>query len=151
MGGGVGWLLPVCLQAFVHPRAFTNYISFKGTKQGQLKGKEKGKSGKEDLGLFNLHSFEFGTESPVAKGSGSSKGKVTHGSVVITKEEDGASLLLLQANNDHEVFENVTIQSVDAAGHVASTTVLGNAVLTGIKKDGAVETLSFNYETFTKG
>jgi type VI protein secretion system component Hcp len=68
-----------------HPTSMTMYISFKGSKQGQLKGETKGKGGREKEGWFQIQSIDL-----------------AHKPVVITKETDGSSPQLLQAHYTHE-------------------------------------------------
>ncbi len=129
-----------------HPTAFHNYASFKGSKQGQLKGESKGKGGREDKGWFELASFEMGSETPVDANKGGAKGARTHNPIVITKEADGASPQLLQAHYTNEVFDNIVIQTLDDQNKVSKTITLTNAVISDLRKSGTMETISFTYE-----
>lgn len=140
-----------------HPTAFQSYVSFKGSKQGQLKGsKEKG--GREDKGWFLIQSFDMQGETPVDANKGGAAGKRTHKPLVITKEADGASPQLLQAHYTNEVFDNIVIQTFDDQNKVAKTITLTNAIISDLRKTNpgtdktaeakgaAIETISFTYE-----
>jgi type VI secretion system secreted protein Hcp len=130
-----------------HPTAFHSYASFKGSKQGQLKGNSKGKGGREDKGFFQIQSFDLGGEVPVdASKSGSASGKRTHKPIVITKEVDGASPQLLQAHYTNEVFDNIVIQTLDDQNKVSKTITLTNATISDLRKSGTIEAISFTYE-----
>jgi type VI secretion system secreted protein Hcp len=129
----------------IHPTAFHSYASFKGKKQGQLKG-ESTKVGREKDGWFEVVSFEMGTEVPVDSKTGMATGKRQHKPVVITKNVDAASPLLLNAHGANETFETVIIQTVDDKNKVTKTTTLKNALISEIKKNGSLESISFNYE-----
>ena len=129
-----------------HPTSFMGYISFKGSKQGQFKAQSKGKGGREDKGWFEIHSFEMGSAVPVDAGKGDVSGKRTHNPVTITKEADGASPLLFQAQSGNEVFDNIVIQTLDDQNKVTKTITLTNAVISNLRKNGTIETFSFTYE-----
>ena len=129
----------------VHPTAFHSYISFKGSKQGQLKGSST-KGGREDKGWFLIQGFELQGEVPVDANKPGTTGKRTHKPIIITKEEDGASPQLLNAHSTNEVFDNIVIQTIDDQNKVTKTITLTNAVISDLRKNGAIETLSFNYE-----
>ena len=130
----------------VHPTAFHNYASFKGSKQGQLKGESHGKGGREDKGFFLIQSFDMAGETPVDANKGDASGKRTHKPLTITKEADGASPQLLQAHYSNEVFDNIVIQTLDDQNKVTKTIKLTNAVISDLRKSGAIETYSFTYE-----
>jgi|ERR1700677_2580331 type VI secretion system Hcp family effector len=130
--------------SFSHPTAFHRYASFKGTKQGQLKG-ESTKAREKD-GWFEIASIEMGTELPVDAKSGKPKGARQHGPIVITKQTDAASPQLLQAHWTNEVFETIVIQTLDDNNKVTNTTTLKNALISEIKKNGTLESISFNYD-----
>jgi type VI secretion system secreted protein Hcp len=128
-----------------HPTAFHTYAAFKGKKQGQLKG-ESTKGGREKDGWFELVSFEMGSEVPVDSKTGTATGKRQHKPIVITKNVDAASPLLLNAHWANETFETVIIQTVDDKNKVMKTTTLKNALISEIKKNGSLESISFDYE-----
>jgi len=131
----------------VHPTAFHNYVSFKGSKQGQFKGESRGKGGREDKGWFEIQGFELQGEVPVdANKPGAASGKRTHKPIIITKEMDGASPQLLNAHSTNEVFDNIVIQTLDDQNKVTKTITLTNAVISDLRKNGVIETYSFNYE-----
>ena len=129
-----------------HPTAFHNYASFKGSKQGQLKGQTSGKGGREDKGFFLIQSFDMAGEMPVDANKGGAAGARTHKPITITKEMDGASPQLLQAHYTNEVFDNIVIQTLDDQNKVSRTITLTNAVISGYRKNGTIETFSFTYE-----
>jgi type VI secretion system secreted protein Hcp len=131
--------------SFSHPTAFHRYASFKGTKQGQLKAQST-KTGRAKDGWFEIVSFEMGTEAPVDPKSGSPKGARQHKPIVITKEVDEASPLLLNAHYTNETFETIVIQTLDDNNKVTTTTTLKNALISEIKKSGTLEIISFGYE-----
>ena len=139
-------LMALVALSFSHPTAFHSYVSFKGSKQGQLKGKTSGKGGREDKGWFEVTSFELGGAVPVDAGKGDAPGKRTHNPIVITKEADGASPQLLQAHYTNEVFDNIVIQTLDDQNKVSKTITLTNAVISDLRKNGTIETFSFTYE-----
>lgn len=131
--------------SFSHPTAFHTYVSFKGTKQGQLKA-ESAKTGRAKDGWFEIVSFEMGAEVPVDPRSGSPKGARQHKPIVITKQVDEASPLLLNAHFSNETFETIVIQTLDDNNKVTKSTTLKNALISDIKKNGTLESISFNYE-----
>jgi type VI secretion system Hcp family effector len=139
-------LMALVALSFTHPTAFHSYVSFKGTKQGQFKGETAGKGGREKDGWFLVNSFEFGTEVPVDPKAGSPKGARQHGPVVVTRENDQASPKLLNAHYTNETFETIVIQTVDDQNKVTKTTTLTNALISDIKKNGSLESVSFTYD-----
>jgi type VI secretion system Hcp family effector len=140
-------VVAVGMPAFMHPNAFQSYVSFKGTKQGQLKG-ESEKTGREKDGWFNVIAFDMGSERPIDAAQSTASGKRKHAPFVITREVDEATPLLMQALSSNEVFETVTIQTFDDK-KLAKTVVLSNAVLTSVHKDGTKETATFTYDRLT--
>ena len=139
-----------------HPTAFHSYVSFKGSKQGQLKGKASGKGGREDKGFFQIQSFDLGSAGELKAGPRANR---PINPSIITKETDGASPQLLQAHYTNEVFDNIVIQTLDDQNKVYKTIKLTNAVISDIRKtepttkerasetkDGTIETISFTYE-----
>ena len=130
-----------------HPTAFHSYVSFKGSKQGQLKGESSGKGGRENQGWFQLESFDLAGEVPVdASKPGAAQGKRTHKPFTITKEIDGSSPQLLQAHYSNEVFDNIVIQTLDDQNKVSKRITLTNAVISDLRKSGTIESISFTYE-----
>jgi type VI secretion system Hcp family effector len=138
------------LLAFTHPTGFHSYTSFKGSKQGAFKGEStKGKSRDKD-GWFETQGYDMGGETPAdASKSSSAKGGRQHHTLMITKETDGASPLLLQALNSKEVLETVTIQTVDDNLKPIKTVTVSNALLTGVHTTGSTETLTLSYDHLT--
>jgi type VI secretion system Hcp family effector len=129
-----------------HPTAFHYYASFKGAKQGQFKGEST--KGREKDGWFEITGFQMGVENPAdsrSSGSGGSTGKAKNKPIVITKEVDAASPLLLNAHYNNETFETIVIQTLDDQNKVTRTTTLKNALISEIKKNGSLESISFNY------
>jgi len=139
-------LIALAALSFVHPTAFHTYASFKGKKQGQLKGETNGKGGREKDGWFELSSFDMGVETPVDFKAPKPTGKRQHNPVVITKETDAASPLLLNAHFTNEAFETVIIQTLDDQKKISKTVTLKNAVISEIKKKDNLESISFTYE-----
>ena len=138
-------LLALFALSFSHPTGFHRYASFKGTKQGQLKAQST-KTGRAKDGWFEIVSFEMGTEVPVDPKSGRPKGARQHNPIVITKQVDEASPLLLNAHYTNETFETIVIQTLDDNNKVTTTTTLKNALISEIKKNGTLESISFGYE-----
>ena len=140
-------LLVLFALSFSHPTAFHSYVSFKGSKQGQFKGESRGKGGREDKGWFEIQGFELQGEVPVdANKPGAASGKRTHKPIIITKEMDGASPQLLNAHYTNETLESVIIQTVDDQNKSTRRITLTNALISDIKKNGALEDISFTYE-----
>jgi type VI secretion system Hcp family effector len=160
--------LPLALLAFVrpayptrpnrpvHPTAFDTYISFKGAKQGLIKGTAKGVGGREAEGWFQVMSFSFGgSNAATASQTGGSKGKSLNPPMVITKQADQASPKLLNAHVNNETFETVVLQTVGrpqtGAGEVVVETItLTNATISEYKTFSGSETISLIYEQMTR-
>jgi type VI secretion system Hcp family effector len=138
-----------------HPTGFTEYISFKGSKQGQFKAESKGKGGREDKGFFQIESFDMAGEVPVDLSKpGAAQGKRTHKPFSLTKEVDGSSPLLLQAHLSNETLETVIIEIVgrpdSGAGEIVTQTItLTNATIARYATDKGTENLALNYEEMT--
>jgi type VI secretion system secreted protein Hcp len=132
--------------SFSRPTAFHFYASFKGKSQGQLKGETEGKGGREREGWFELQSFDMSVESPVDASKGAASGSRQHKPVVFTKETDAASPLLWTALTNKEVFESVVVETVDDNKKVTRTVTLTNAIISEIKKNGGLESITFNFE-----
>jgi type VI secretion system secreted protein Hcp len=115
--------------------AFHGYASFKGTKQGQLKGESKLKSDSKNKVVL---SFEYGVQSPFDPNSGLPTGKRKHDPITITREVDSASPLLWQALCTNEALESVTF-TFDKTGSGSSgkrfrTIEVKNALISSIKQ-----------------
>jgi type VI secretion system secreted protein Hcp len=138
--------LSLVVLSFNHPTAFQSYVSFKGAKQGQLKG-ESSKSSRRDKSWFVLQAFDFGGESPVDASRSAAAGKRAHKPFSLTKEVDGATPLLLQAHLTNEMFESVIVQTVNDQNQVSKTITLTNAIISEIKTSGHIESISFIYDS----
>jgi type VI secretion system Hcp family effector len=140
--------LSLVVLSFNHPTGFKNYASFKGTKQGQFKGESnKGKSGREADGWFELQSFDLGGESPVDASRSAAAGKGQHKPFTLTKEVDGATPKLLQAHVTNETLESIVIQTVNEQNQASKTITLKNAIISEIKTSGHIESISFSYDS----
>jgi type VI secretion system secreted protein Hcp len=88
--------------------AFEGYVSFKGKNQGQFKGSSTKKPG-HPHGSILIQDFSYATTTPVDVHSGQSTGRRQHKPVVITREVDSASPVLLQACLNHTAFESAEL------------------------------------------
>lgn len=152
-------LLPLTVVAFVrwaHPTASDTYISFKGSRQGQFKAATKGKYGKETDGWFRIQSFDLQGEVPVdAAQGGSGGGKIKHKPIIVTKETDAATPLLLNAHDYNEQLQSVIIELVgrptSGQGEVVIERItLTNAQIVTYKTDRGLENISLTYDQITK-
>jgi type VI secretion system Hcp family effector len=139
-------LLVLFALSFSHPTAFQSYVSFKGSKQGQFKGETAGKGGREKDGWFLVSGFDMGAVAPVDAKSGKPTAARQHNPIHITKETDAASPLLLNAHFTNETLESVVIQTLDDQNKTTRRITLTNALISDIKKNGALEDISFTYE-----
>lgn len=139
-------LLALFALSFSHRGGGKWLIAIKGTTQGQFKGQETGKGGREKDGWFPVNSFEMGSASPVDPKSGRPLGKTTGKPFVVTKEVDAASPLLLNAHVNNESLESIVLQNIDDNNKVTKTITLTNALISEIKKNGTLESISFNFE-----
>ena len=105
--------------------AFQYYLSFKGKTQGQVKGSST-KSSHPDKWV-EVTSFKMGVPRDSASGLPSAK---KNKPLVITKESDSASPLLLQAHWAGEVLTEVILET-RVKGHVFKRITLTGAVLAG--------------------
>jgi len=117
--------------------AFTCYISFKGTKQGQLKPESK--KAKRNDKWTEVLSIDMGSEVPVDPKSGRPRGSRTHQPLTITKEIGPASPQLLDAHWKNEIFTEVVIEIVGrpdtGAGEVVTERItLTNALLAKVRR-----------------
>ena len=142
------WLLlalSLSVFSFIHPTGFHGYVSFKGSKQGQLKG-ESTNSARKDKTWFELASFDFGGELPVDASRSAAAGKRTHRPFLLTKKVDDATPKLLQAHQTNELFETVVVQTVNDQDQPTKTITLKNALISSIKTNGNIESISFTYD-----
>ena len=131
------------------------YLKVKGAKQGDIKGDvtEKGKEG-----LIKTISFEHEVSSPRDAGSGQATGKRQHKPLVITKEIDKSSPLLMAALTKNENLPEVTLtfyrpnpKSI-GTNELWYTITLKDAHISDIKstwvseKKMSLEEVSFTYE-----
>jgi len=134
--------------------AFQSYASFKGTKQGQLKGAAT-KANRSDK-WSEVVSFEMGRKVPLDPSGGGPQGKRRHHPIVITREVDSTSSELLQACFTSEVLLEVVIET-RLQGHVAKRITLGDALIgkflrftksphgTATRKPNFLEEFSFTF------
>jgi type VI secretion system secreted protein Hcp len=139
------------------------YLKVKGSKQGEIKGDvtEKGKEG-----LIKTISFQHEVASPREAASGQATGKRQHKPLVITKEIDKSSPLLMAALTKNENLNEVTLtfyrpDKATGANELWYTITLKDAHVSDIKstwvseKKMSLEELSFTYEkikwTFADG
>ncbi len=104
---------------------FQIYLTFKGTKHGQLKGESlKGKGGDK---WVELNSIKFGARSPVDLATGGSvTGKRKNNPIVITKAQDSSSPLFFSVCCSNEVLTEVILQ-LHLNGHTLKTVTLKDA------------------------
>lgn len=140
------------------------YLKVKGAKQGDIKGDatEKGKEG-----LIKTISFQHEVVSPRDAASGQATGKRQHKPLVITKEIDKASPLLMAALTTSENLPEVTLTFYRPSAKAISTNELWytislkDAHISDIKatwvseKKMSLEEVSFTYDkikwTYTDG
>jgi type VI secretion system Hcp family effector len=126
------------------------YASIKGSNQGQFKATANSPGGQESQGWMEIYSFSIGASNPAntgQQGSGGAKeGKVTLPPIVINKKPDAFSSLLNISLATNETLETVVIQTRDDQNRVTQTTVVKNAKIKEIKKNGTIESISFIYE-----
>jgi type VI secretion system secreted protein Hcp len=143
------WLLlalSLAALSFNHPTAFHSYVSFKGSKQGQLKG-ESDKSSHKDKTWFEVQAFDLRGELPVDAALPVAAGKRQHKPFLLTKGVDEASPKLLQAHVSNELFESVVIQTVNDQNQVSKTMTFKNALISEIKTSGNTESISLSYDS----
>jgi type VI secretion system secreted protein Hcp len=132
---------------------FESYVTFKGTKQGTIKGTStKGKH----TSSIPIQEFNFGLESPFDEHSGLPTGKRQHKPIVIVREVDDASPLLYQALCTNESFTSASLSfarpSSSGKSSIFRTIELTNATIrqishaphTGGKRR---ERITLNYDT----
>ncbi len=138
--GIVGMLLPA-VQAVA---AIDAYITVVGAKQGQFKGEAV--SAAAPVGSIHLTSVVRQADAA----SGLASGRRQYSPITITREVDKASPLFAQALATNEVLKSVviTFQGTGAgSGKDAQRIELTNATITGIRKSGNTETITFDYPT----
>jgi type VI secretion system Hcp family effector len=139
----------VALSYTPRPTFLRYYASIKGANQGQYKAASS-TAGEE---WMEIYSFSIGASNPVntGQGAGGSKaGKETLPPIEITKKTDAFSSLLNISLATNETLENVIIQTRDDQNKVTQTTVIRNAKIKEIKKNGTIESISFSYEQIQK-
>jgi type VI secretion system Hcp family effector len=125
------------------------YASIKGSNQGQFKAATNSPGGQESQGWIEIYSFSVGASNPANTGqapAGGKEGKSTVSSIVITKKPDSFSSLLNISLATNETLETIIIQTRDDQNRVARTTVIKNARIKAINKNGTNEMISLVYE-----
>jgi type VI protein secretion system component Hcp len=89
---------------------FNYYVSFKGAKQGQLKGQSIPHKGKGFARSTPIIAFDFGVQSPVDASSGSATGKRQHKPFIVTMAAGTAATQLFQAYCNREVLREVVLE-----------------------------------------
>lgn len=145
------FLLSIALVAlsFSHPTTIHYYVSIKGSKQGVLKGAANSVGGRETQGWIEIYSFSLGASNPSTtpgKAAGGGQGKESVSSIVVTKKTDGISQSLYNMLANNETIDSIIIQTTDDQQRVAKTTVVKNARIKEIKKNGNNEIISFSFE-----
>ena len=111
---------------------FTGYAAFHGTKQGTIKGGSPRRHG-----WTEVFSISFGEQTPLDAGTGQLTGKRQHKPVVIVKQRDQATPLLLQACVTNEVLDSVSLSfarpNSDGKEEVYQTIELTNGAIVGYK------------------
>jgi type VI protein secretion system component Hcp len=64
----------------------------------------------------------------------------------LTKGVDDATPKLLQAHQTNELFETVVVQTVNDQDQPTKTITLKNALISSIKTNGNIESISFTYD-----
>jgi type VI secretion system Hcp family effector len=142
LGCAVSALLPVVNAV----AAMDAYITAVGTKQGQIKGDSA--SGSHVSAVVH----------ETATATGVASGKRQHSVITITKEVDAASPKFATAMATNEVLSQVVITfggTGAGAGKVAQKIELADATVSGIRKVGNSEQITFSYDkivvTYAKG
>ena len=119
------------------------YVTIHGKVQGPFRGNHRYKSGVE------VHSFQFGVQSPVDAGSGHATGKRQHGTVTVVKEWGASTPQLFQALVADEVLDSVLLEFLDQhrPERVAYTIHLTNATISQVHHIGrGKHRVTFVYE-----
>jgi type VI secretion system secreted protein Hcp len=96
-----------------------------------------------------VHSFQFGVQSPRDIASGQASGKRQHQSISIVKEWGASTPQLFQALVSNEVLDSVVIRLIEHNHHkrVSHTIHLSNAHVSEMRHIGGGEyRVSFSYE-----
>jgi type VI secretion system secreted protein Hcp len=126
----VAMSLSVVLSAASAGAAFHSYASFKGKKQGQVKGEAEKADTKSDT-TISIVRFEI--EAPRDVHTGLATGRRQHTPLAITREVDTASPRLMQALANNEVFASfVLAQEEPGVPGGTITESLTNAHITAI-------------------
>lgn len=139
----------VALSFTPRPTFVRYYASIKGSNQGQFKAATNSPGGQESQGWMEILSFSMGAANPVNTGQAASsgkQGKATVSSIVITKKPDSFSSLLNISLATNESLDSIVIQTRDDQQRVAKTTVVRNARIKEIKRNGGNEVISLIYE-----
>ena len=139
----------VALAYTPRPTAVHYYASIKGYKQGQFKAA----NGTGGDGWMEIYSFSIGASNPANTGQAPSSGKagkVDLQPIVINKKPDAFSSLLNISLATNETLETVVIQTRDDQNRVTQTTVIKNARIKELKRNGNDEMISFTYEKIEK-
>jgi type VI secretion system secreted protein Hcp len=119
-------------------------VSFKGVKQGQIKG------GDGTSQLMDVTHFTADLKSPRDIASGQASGKRQYQPIIIRKLTDAASPLLLQACATNETLSEVIFTLYGAGGTTPKTTVkLTNASCAELAHDDTQETISLTFQKIT--
>jgi type VI secretion system Hcp family effector len=142
-------LLSLVALSFTHPTSFHYFASIKGSNQGLFKAPTNTPGGQETQGWMEIFSFSVGASNPVNTGQAPNSGKA--GKVVLqpftfTKKTDAFSSLLNISLATNEKLDSVIIQARDDQNRVTQTTVIRNAKIKEIKKNGNDEIISISYE-----
>jgi type VI secretion system Hcp family effector len=132
-----------------HPAAIHYVASIKGSNQGLFKAATNSPGGQETQGWMEIFNFSLGAANPVntGQGSGGAKaGKVVLQPLTITKKTDGFSSLFNISLATNEKLDTVIIQARDDQNNVTQTTVIRNARIKEIKKNGNDEIVSLVFE-----
>jgi len=115
------------------------YMIVKGAKQGAIKG---------DAATGDVQLSGVVRDTPIA--AGATSGKRMHSTITITKKIDVASPKLAMAASSHEVLSQVTIVfngGGSGAGKQAQKVDLTNATIVSVRKAGASEQITLDYQT----
>ncbi len=138
----------VALSYMPRPTAIHYYASIKGSQQGLLTAANS-PGGRESQGWIEIYSFSMGSTNPSTtpgKAASGKEGKSSISSIVITKKSDAFSPLLAKMLSANETIENIIIQTTDDQQRVAKTTVIKNAGIKEISKNGNNEIISLIYQ-----
>lgn len=115
--------------------AIEAYVTIHGAVQGAFRGNDRYKSGAE------IHSFQYGVQSPRDISTGQASGKRQHTPIKIVKEWGASTPQIYQALVSNEVLTSVVIRLIDPHRHkrVSHTIHLTDATVSGMRHVGAGE------------